>query len=213
MTDAPSLVEAGRRLVAAGLSPGTSGNLSARDGERILLSPSGIPLDELEASALSVVDLDGRHLRGPKPSKEVWLHRAMYRRDGATAVVVHTHSVHAVAASCLEPWDARTALPPYTPYLPMKLGQVPLVPYADPGDRAQAEAIEALSQPVRAVLLANHGPVVAGGTFAEAIAGAVEIEEAARVTMLLGGRGRVLEEHRLLGLAARYGTPWAASTG
>src|SRR5699024_5763880 len=140
----------------------------------------------LTEDTLSLVDAEGRHLSGPKPSKEVWLHRAMYRRDPATSVVVHTHSVHAVAAACLEPWDERTALPPYTPYLPMKLGQVPLIAYADPGDRAQADAIEVLVQPVRAVLLANHGPVVAGGSFDEAIAGAVEIEEAARVTMLLG---------------------------
>lgn len=210
---AADLVRAGRRVVAAGLSPGASGNLSVRDGDRFLMSPTGTPLDELDVDGLAVVDLRGRHLTGPPPSKEVSLHLAMYRRDPRAGAVVHVHSPQAVAVSCLEPWSRTSALPPLTPYFVMRVGQVPAVPYAPPGDPAQAVLVETLDVPSRAVLLQNHGPVLASADLGSAVEMAVELEEASRLTLLLAGRGRELTADQVADLSARYGSPWSASAG
>lgn len=215
VTDAATaLLAAGRAVVAAGLSPGTSGNVSVRTEELVLISPTGARLDDLDAGRLSVVDLDGRPVEGPAPSKEHWLHRAMYRRDPATRAVVHVHSHAAVAASCLPPWSATSAVPPLTPYFVMRVGQTPLISYAPPGDRAQADRVEQLDLPLRAVLLQNHGPVVAGASLEAAVEATVELEEAARLHVTLAGRRPApLAEEDVLALAERYGTPWTPSTG
>lgn len=202
-----AVVAAGRELVELGLSPGTSGNVSARDGDRVYISPTNVALGEL--SQLAVLDIDGTHLDGPKPSKEWPLHRALYRRDPATTAVVHLHSVHAAAASCLPAWSARSAIGPITPYFVMRVGQTPLIRYASPGDPAQADAIEQLDVAFRAVLLANHGSVVAHTSLPGAIAAAVELEEACKLTLLTAGRSpNLLDEAECAALAARYGSYW-----
>lgn len=207
---AHDLVAAGRALVAAGLSPGTSGNLSALAGKEMLLSPTGVRLDELSPGHLARVDLLGSHVGGPPPSKEHWLHRAMYRRNPATRAVVHVHSRAATAVSCLAPWREASAVPPLTPYFVMRVGQTPLIPYAAPGDRAQAEALERLALPLRAALLQNHGPVVGGASIEAALDAAIELEEACQLYLSLAGHNpRPLSEADARALAERYGTPWA----
>ncbi|GAA4432042.1 aldolase [Georgenia halophila] len=209
-----AVVAAGRAAVAAGLSPGTSGNISVRDGDVVLMSPTGARLDALTADSLSVLGLDGEPVAGPAPSKERWLHRAMYRRDPAARAVVHVHSPYAAAASCLPPWSPTSALAPLTPYFVMRVGQTPLVPYAAPGDRRQADTLESLEVPLRAALLQNHGPVVAGVDLDAAVDSAVELEEAARLTVLLSpARPRTLTEGEVLELAERHGSPWTPSAG
>ncbi|MBK1787733.1 class II aldolase/adducin family protein [Prauserella cavernicola] len=203
------LVEAAARLAALGLSPGSSGNVSLREGDTIAMSPTGADLAALDPARLSVLDDDGTLLDGPRASKEFPLHRAFYRRDPEFAAIVHLHSAHASAVSCLEAWSPRSALPPITPYFVMRVGQTPLVPYADPGDPAQAGQLEALALPFRAALLANHGLVVAGRTVAEALDAAIELEEACKLLLLLGDRPiRTLGESDALRLAERYGSPW-----
>ncbi|MFD7508561.1 class II aldolase/adducin family protein [Streptomyces sp. NPDC059853] len=218
MSDARhELVAAGRELTAAGLSPGASGNLSVRIGNRIHITPTGTRLDTLDADGLAVLDADApvdaplerALLAGPRPSKEFPLHLALYHRDPGTTAVVHLHSAHAAAYACLPPWSERSAVPPLTPYFVMRVGQTPLVPYAEPGDVAQAVLLRELDFPFRAALLQNHGPVTAGASMAAAADAAIELEETARLLLLLnGGTPRLLTEDEARALAERYGTPW-----
>jgi 3-dehydro-4-phosphotetronate decarboxylase len=204
-----SLVEAGRQLVDLGLSPGASGNLSVREGDQVAITPTGVVLGELDVDGLSLLDLDGTVVAGPMPSKEFPLHLAMYRRDPAADSVVHVHSAHAVAVSCLPAWSERSAVPPLTPYFVMRVGQVPMIGYAAPGDPQQAHDVEALPFDFRAALLQNHGSLVATTGMDAAVAAAVELEETCRLLLLLAGRpGRVLTEEETATLAARYGSPW-----
>ncbi|MFF5563064.1 class II aldolase/adducin family protein [Streptomyces sp. NPDC012623] len=218
MSDARSeLVAAGRELSAAGLSPGASGNLSVRVGDRIYMTPTGARLEALDPEQLAVLDarapLHEGHTAGPPPSKEFPLHRAFYRRDPATRAVVHLHSAHAAACSCLPAWSRRSALAPLTPYFVMRVGQTPLVPYAAPGDLDQARRLEALGFPFRAALLQNHGPITAGTTLARAVDAAVELEEVARLTLLLKDTApRLLTTEEATALAHRYGSSWEGGT-
>jgi ribulose-5-phosphate 4-epimerase/fuculose-1-phosphate aldolase len=188
---AAALAAAGRELHALGLSPGTSGNLSVRTGDGLLVTPTGAGLGTLTAGAISRLDAEGRPLQGPPPTKEVPLHLALYRRLPTARAVVHLHSTHAVAVSCCEVRPPRTTddvLPALTPYFRMRVGKVPLCPYAPPGSEALAASVAAAAPGTRAVLLANHGPAATGGTLEEAVAAAVEVAEAAKLHLLLDGR-------------------------
>jgi L-fuculose-phosphate aldolase len=175
------LVAAGRRLVAAGLSPGSTGNISARDGEDILITGTGAELGRLEESSFARVSLDGEHRGGARASKETPLHLGLYRRDPAHGAVIHLHSPHAVAMSCMTPWADHNAVPPLTPYFVMRVGQTPLLPYRHPGDPALGDDVHDAPWPMRAALLANHGAVVAGGGVDDALDRATELEEACRI--------------------------------
>lgn len=206
---ARALVAAGKHLVDAGLSPGSSGNISARAGEDVLLTPTGSSLDRLDPDQLTVLRLDGTPLRGPRPSKEYPLHLAFYRRSPHTSAVVHVHSPYAAAASLLPAWHEHSALPPLTPYFVMRVGQAPLIPYAAPGDADQARLIERHRASFRAVLLQNHGPVTSGTTIDEAVDATIELEEASRLAILTAGqRINTLSGEQARALADQYGSPW-----
>lgn len=204
------LCAAARRLDALGLSPGASGNVSARVGTHMLITPTGTAMADARPEELSVVDAGtGEWLEGPKPSKEWPLHQALYGRDASATAVVHLHSTHATAASCLPPWRDNSALPPLTPYFVMRVGQTPLIPYAAPGSHDQAAAIAAAERPFRAVLLANHGPITAGAGIDAAVAAAIELEEVAKLLLLLRDRTPVLlDAAQITELTAKYGTSW-----
>jgi ribulose-5-phosphate 4-epimerase/fuculose-1-phosphate aldolase len=196
---AAELAAAGRELHALGLSPGTSGNLSVRRDGGLLVTPTGVGLGALTADAISRLDTEGRLQDGPPPTKEVPLHLALYRRLPAARAVVHLHSTHAVAISCCAPEPPRTTddvLPALTPYFRMRVGTVPLCPYAPPGTEALAASVAAVPAATRAVLLAHHGPAATGSTVAEAVAAAVEVEEATKLHLLLVGHPvRLLPEN------------------
>lgn len=209
MSPADALAEAGRRLVDAGLSPGSSGNVSVLDGDRILISGTGSALGRLSEADLAHVGLDGTHLGGARASKETPLHVAFYRRDARFGAVVHLHSPHAVALACLEPWAAHNAVPPLTPYFVMRVGQTPLLPYRHPGDPALGDDLLAAPWPLRAALLASHGAVVAGADLDEAVDRATELEEACRIALLTAGsRRRELTPGQIGELARRWDSPW-----
>lgn len=206
----------GRHLESLGLSPGSSGNISVRVGDRVHISPTGAALGGLSEDGLSVMELtDGGlvHASGPRPSKEHGLHSALYLRDPEAVCVVHLHSTHAVAASCLPPWTAHSALPPLTPYLLMRVGNLPLIPYHPPGDADQAQLLRDLDITCHGALLQNHGPVVAGRTVAEAVDRAIEIELAAQTMMLVGHVPgvRVLSDDETDHLTSTYQQPWRAA--
>ena len=203
------LIAAGRALVDAGLSPGSSGNLSVRDGDSILMTGTGTQLGALQLPDLAVLRLDGERVEGAKPSKEVSLHLALYAKNPAHTAVVHVHSPSAVALSCLAPWAEHSAVPPLTPYSLMRVGQVPLLPFAAPGDPAMGALITDSPHPFHAALLANHGAVVSGETVERAVDSAIELEEACRIALLTQGLERnLIPDEQVLAITERWGTPW-----
>lgn len=178
----------GASLFRRGLTFGSTGNISVRlpDGG-FLMTPTNASLGELDPAKLSRLDAKGNLLSGDKPTKEAFLHRVMYgQRDGANAVV-HLHSTHSVAVSCLHGIDQHNCLPPLTAYYVMRVGRLPLVPYYPPGDESLALAVERLAGDHHAVLLSNHGPVVAGTSLDNAMYATEELEETAKLFLLLRG--------------------------
>lgn len=182
------LVAAARSLFTRGLTHGSTGNLSRRIDDRVLVTPTGSSLGTVQQDDLSVVDLHGRHLGGGRPSKEAFLHAAMLRARPDATAVVHTHSTHAAAVSCLDGLDPENAIPPLTAYFGMRIGRLPLVPFHAPGDAALEPLAERLAADHHALLLSNHGPVVAGTTLSAALDAIEELEETARIYLLLRGR-------------------------
>jgi ribulose-5-phosphate 4-epimerase/fuculose-1-phosphate aldolase len=178
----------GRSLFERGLTPGSSGNISLRlDDGGWLVTPTNASLGFLDPARISRLDANGRLLSGDKPTKEIPLHGALYETRGSARAVVHLHSTHAVALTMLPEIDPRAALPPMTPYYVMRAGQTALIPYYRPGDPAVADAIRGLAGKYSSVLLANHGPVVAGDTLEAAVFATEELEETAKLYLLLRG--------------------------
>jgi ribulose-5-phosphate 4-epimerase/fuculose-1-phosphate aldolase len=187
----------GASIFARGLTAGSSGNVSVRTEDGWLMTPTGSSLGRLDPARLAKLDAAGRHVTGDAPTKESFLHRVMYEERPSSGAVVHLHSTHSVAVSCLAGLDPADVLPPITAYYVKRVGRLPLVPYFRPGDRALAEAVRGFAGKHHAVLLANHGPVVAG-TDLDAAANAIEeIEETAKLFLLLHGhRTRFLTQEQ-----------------
>lgn len=177
----------GKSLFDRGLTSGSSGNISVRLDDGILITPTNSCLGLLDPACLSKLDTDGRLLGGDAPSKEVPLHLAFYQGRAAAGAVVHLHSSFATAWSCRADLNELDVFPPFTPYVLMRAGRVPLVPYADPGSDAVVAAIREAVKEASAVLLANHGPVVSGPSLDAAVYAAEEVEEVAKVAFILGG--------------------------
>jgi ribulose-5-phosphate 4-epimerase/fuculose-1-phosphate aldolase len=185
---AREICAAGRTLAAQGLAPGTSGNLSLRTADGYVMSPTNAALGELVSERISLLDERGEHAGGDVPTKERELHLALYERRPDARAIVHTHSTSAVALACLCEVDPDDVLLPLTPYALMRVGRLVLAPYARPGSRALVAAVAARAADSAAILLSNHGPLVAAPTLAAAVAAICEIEEAAKVQMLVHGR-------------------------
>ena len=182
------LVQLAASLFARGYSVGTAGNISARVEGGYLMTPTNSSLGRLDAARLAKLDAAFQHVGGDTPSKEVFMHRAMYEARPEAGAVVHLHSTMATAIACLAAEGELTPIPPLTPYFVMRAGRtMPVVPYFRPGDSAMEPAIHAAALNARAVLLANHGPVVSAATLLDAVNAAEEIEEAARLALLLRG--------------------------
>jgi ribulose-5-phosphate 4-epimerase/fuculose-1-phosphate aldolase len=177
----------GKSIFDRGLTAGTSGNISVRVADGWLMTPTNSSLGELDPSAMSRLDVNGKLVSGQQPTKEAFLHRAMYDMREDCAAVVHLHSTHSVAVSCLADINSHNVLPPITAYYAMKIGTLPLIPYFKPGDLKLADAVRALAGKHHAVLLANHGPVVAGTSLDAAVAAIEELEETAKLFLLLDG--------------------------
>lgn len=191
------LVAACHHLAAAGLSPGASGNLSVlADDGLMLTTPTGGALRRLTVETVVGIAPDGTVAFGAGPSKEVPLHRAAYRSRPEARAAVHLHSPHATAVSCLVPGaDGRAALQPLTPYQGMRLGPVPLVPYARPGTEELAELVGEVAATAHVLLLANHGSLTLAGALDAAVDLAEELETAAHLTLLTAGRSpQLLQE-------------------
>jgi 3-dehydro-4-phosphotetronate decarboxylase len=187
-----ALVMHGRSLFERGYTVGTSGNLSARVPGGFLVTPTNSCLGRLEASQLSLMDERWEWISGNKPTKEISLHRAMYDSRPVTQAVVHLHSTHATAISLLEGIDPTNALPPITPYAVMRLGKVAILPYTSPGSDEVVKHILALQGRSKAILLGNHGPVVADKSLDDAVAASEELEETCRLLLITHGMKRKL---------------------
>ena len=197
----------GRSLFERGLTPGSSGNISVRlDDGGWLVTPTNASLGFLDPARISRLDANNRLTAGDTPTKEIPLHAALYETRGSARAVVHLHSTHSVAVSMLPELDPRAALPPMTPYYLMRCGPTALVPYYRPGDAAVADAIKGLAGKYASVLLANHGPVVAGETLESAVFATEELEETAKLYLLLRGMNpRYLSPQQIADLNTTFG--------
>lgn len=199
------MVMLGRSLFDRGLAFGSAGNLSMRLDDGFLLTPTNASLGRLDPARLSKVDANGAHVSGDKPSKENFLHLNMYRERPGAGAVVHLHSTHAVAVSVLEGLAKEDPIPPITAYYVMKIGRLVLLPYFPPGDPALADAVREVAGKHHSILLANHGPVIAGTDLDAAVYATEELEETAKLFLMLRGeRLKLLSRDEVAELERRF---------
>ncbi|MEK6419053.1 MAG: aldolase [Burkholderia gladioli] len=205
------IARVGRSLFERGYTVGTAGNISARLDDGWLITPTDACLGDLDPARIAKVDTAGAWVAGDKPSKTLALHRAVYDHQPDMHAVVHTHSTHLVALTLAGVWQPDDVLPPITPYYVMKVGHVPLIPYCRPGDPAVAERVRELAGAVRGVLLERLGPVVWHRSLREASAMLEELEETARLYLMMQARGTPvapLEARQIDELCATFGVRW-----
>ncbi|QDV25261.1 3-oxo-tetronate 4-phosphate decarboxylase [Aureliella helgolandensis] len=199
-------------LFDRGFTHGSTGNISARcDDGGLLVSPTGTSFGRLDPARLSRIDANGIHVGGDKPTNEMPLHSAFYDTRSTAGAVVHLHSCHSVALSMLSDVDPENFLPPATPYAIMKLGKVKLLPFFLPGDPAMGAAVRGLAGKRTAVMLANHGPVVAGKDPEAACNAIEELEETAKLALMLHGLpARMLDAAQVHSVVTRFNVEWEA---
>ena len=193
-----------------GLTGGSTGNISARTSDGgLLVSPTGTSFGRLDPGRLSHFDVAGVLIDGDKPTKEMPLHSAFYDTRSTAGAVVHLHSCHSVALSMMPDVDADNFLPAVTPYGIMKLGKVKLLPFFLPGDPAMGEAVRGLSGKRCAVMLANHGPVVAGKDIEAACNAIEELEDTSRLAMMTRGFDpRMLTQAEQQAIITKFDVEW-----
>lgn len=199
-----------KSLFDRGLTCGASGNISARLGDgSVLMTPTGTSMGFLDPARISRLDAGLRLVSGDPPTKEIPLHTAFYDTRTGTGAVVHLHSTHSVALSMLPDTDPDNVLPPLTPYSIMRLGRVKLLPVFLPGDPAMGDAVRGLAGRRMAVLLANHGPVVAGRDLHAAVYAMEELEETAKLALLTRGLSpRALDGGQIAAVVRRFDVDW-----
>jgi ribulose-5-phosphate 4-epimerase/fuculose-1-phosphate aldolase len=178
----------GKSLYDRGLAHGSAGNISVKLADGWLMTPTNSCMGRLDPARISKLDLNGSLVSGDKPSKETFLHLTMYQERASCGAVVHLHSIHSVAVSCMDGLNPENVFPPITAYAIMQVGRLALVPYYPPGDEALADAVRKVAGAHHAVLLANHGPVVAGSSLAAAVNAIEELEQTAKLVLLLNDR-------------------------
>lgn len=194
-----------------GLTGGSTGNISARteDGG-LLVSPTGTSFGRLDPARLSHFNATGQLISGDRPTKEMPLHLAFYDTRSTAGAVVHLHSCHSVALSLLPGIDPDNFLPPLTPYAIMKLGKVQLLPFLMPGDPAIGDAIRGLAGKRSAVMLASHGPVVAGKDIEAACNAIEELEDTARLALLTRGMEPIqMTPNQVQSVVKRFDVEWS----
>ena len=181
------IVQMAKSLFDRGLTFGSSGNISVRMEDGWLMTPTGCSMGNIEPEKISKLDVNGNLISGDPPTKESFLHLAMYEKRPQDSAVVHLHSTHSVAVSCLDGINPKNVLPPITAYYVMRIGTLPLIPYFPPGDIKLAKVVREMASEHHAVLLANHGPVVSGKSLQDAVYATEELEETAKLFLLLQG--------------------------
>ena len=181
------IVQMAKSLFDRGLTFGSSGNISVKMEDGWLMTPTGCSMGNIEPEKISKLDINGNLISGDPPTKESFLHLAMYEKRPQDSAVVHLHSTHSVAVSCLDGINPKNVLPPITAYYVMRIGTLPLIPYFPPGDIKLAKVVREMASEHHAVLLANHGPVVSGKSLQDAVYATEELEETAKLFLLLQG--------------------------
>jgi 3-dehydro-4-phosphotetronate decarboxylase len=211
------IVRLGKSLFDRGYVHATAGNISVRLEDGFLITPTDACLGFLDPARLAKLDLHGHQQSGDAASKTIGLHRAIYQAalpfDPNTRCIIHTHSTHSVALS-LKSGEAQELLAPITPYMVMKVGHVPLIPYDLPGSPAVADHVARVidqygraGTPIRAVMLSRLGPNVWHDTPSSAMAVLEELEETARLLML-HPNAQPLNAGAIQALNARFGSRW-----
>ena len=201
----------GGSLYQRNYTTGSAGNISARLPDGWLITPTDACLGNLDPGRISKVNTQGDWAGGDKPSKTLVLHRAIYDNNPAAQAVVHTHSTHLVALTLAGVWRPDNVLPAITPYQVMKVGPVPLIPYHRPGDPSVAERVKLLANQVRAVLLERLGPVVWHESVSSAAYALEELEETARLWMMLRDKPPPLSAEQVEDLRATFGAQWRSA--
>ena len=202
-----SIALIGKSLYDRGLAHGSAGNISVKLSNGWLMTPTNSCLGRLDPARISRLDAKGKLVSGDKPSKETFLHLAMYRERQGSGAVVHLHSIHAVAISCIDGLDPESVFPPITAYAVMQVGKLALIPYHPPGDESLAAAVRKVAGRHHAVLLANHGPVVAGTSLDAAVNAIEELEQTAKLMLLLKGHPtRILGAQEVAEINRRFPT-------
>lgn len=182
------VVEVSRYLHESGLTHGSTGNVSVRVDDDIVVTPTGRSLRSLEPADLAVITVDGQVRSQAKPSKEAVLHAAVYRARPHARAIIHTHSLYSTAVSCLRDIDTDDALPPLTAYYAMRVGKLPVVPFYPPGDSGLADHAGRVAADAHSMLLRNHGALVAAEDLDRALDVIEELEQTAQLYLLLDGR-------------------------
>ena len=207
----------GKSLFDRSYVHGTAGNISVCLADGFLITPTDACLGFLDPASLAKLDKQGLQVSGEKASKTIALHMRIYQAarkfDSATACIIHTHSTHCVALT-LQHQDAEL-IPALTPYFVMKVGHVPVLPYARPGDISTANEVEKLIQhygdqgaPIRAAMLARLGPNVWNDSPTSAMATLEELEETAKLWRLSHYQAEALSEAQINELRTAYGARW-----
>ena len=196
----------GESLFNRGFTVGSSGNISVRlSDDRWLVTPTNACLGRLDPERLSVIDASGNLIDGDPPTKESFLHLAIYDQRPSDGAVVHLHSTHSVAVSLLPDVNPNQPVPPLTAYYVMKVRDLILLPYYAPGDLSLANAVRAVAGKHHAVLLANHGPIISGKTVEEAVYASEELEETSKLFLLLKDhKPRMLTEDQVIELKEKW---------
>ena len=206
-----AICETCRSLHARGYVHSSAGNISARWGDGFLITPTDACLGQLDPAELALVDAQGQQTSGLPASKTVRLHRAIYETDATARCVLHTHSTHLVALTLKGVWHPECVLPPLTPYMVMKVGEIPLIPYHLPGAPEVAALIQQkmLAQPgIRGVLIERLGPMVWSATPQGASNVLEEFEETAHLWLMAGPITPALDADRVNALCERFGVAW-----
>jgi len=195
----------GKSMFDRGLTVGSSGNISVRIENDWLMTPTNSCLGRLDPAKLSKVAAQGNLISGDKQTKESFLHLSMYAERPSAGAIVHLHSTHSVAVSCLADVDPKQPIPPITAYYVMKIGNLVLLPYYAPGDMTLANAVKEVAGKHHAILLANHGPIVAGKDLESAVYATEELEETAKLYLLLrGNRLKILTPEQVAELHSKW---------
>lgn len=205
-----SLIEYSRTLYERKLLHATGGNTSVRDGDFVWISQTGAELGSLTEKEVVKVDLQGTLVEGEAPSKEMGMHLAMYRARKDAGAVIHAHPTFAITLSTLIKEASNDAIRPYTAAFYVRAGRVPMIPYHGSGAHSLHVAVEELAVDYHALLLRQHGMIVAGSNMAQTLGMVEEIEQCCQISVASGLKGEWLTEAQCQEIDQAMGRTWKA---
>lgn len=203
-----ALMEASRILYERRLLHATGGNTSIRDGDYVWISQTGAELGSLTEQEVVKVDLQGNVIEGEAPSMELGMHLAMYRARRNAGAVIHAHPTFAITLSTLIKEASNDVIRPYTAAFYFHAGRVPMIPYHGSGSHALHVAVEELADDYHALLLKQHGLIVAGSNMTQAVGMIEEIEQCCQISVASGMQGEWLSAEQCAEIDRTLGRTW-----